>query len=238
MGDSQAMGLRKTLLACVTALAAGCVLLPPQIAENQIRAGELHLPEGARAGMFVTWRDTTTDPGEKDEVEETTACVEEGADHLTMEWRVLRRDGSRTVTAARFARDGRLLGAWRGAPGGVGSRLEIIGGNEIEAYQRRANELEKSAGVSPKDFKDTTLDGRETVQTPAGAFRCVFTETKSSLLFLKMSWKADWSEKPLPLSSMVRWIMTMSPGDLCKESVLVAYGDQGARPTLRIPSAR
>jgi GNAT superfamily N-acetyltransferase len=54
------------------------------------------------------------------------ACVAESPDTLTLETRTTDHAGRRVVVATRHARDGRILAAWRGVPGEVGTRAAVV----------------------------------------------------------------------------------------------------------------
>lgn len=209
-------------------LCAACVSTGPELAEDEIARRSLWLPDGARAGMFVTWR--TEDDG--DVVEETVACVGEAGDAVTMEWREARRDGSREVVAARICRDGTVLGAWRGPEGGAGRPLKLVGGDDFD-LDGAEKEVER-LGYSTKDAKTETSQDREVVETPAGRFPCVRSRTKVSFLVFSGTFTAWYAEDPLPLSRLVKSDMDLPLGSRITEE-LVAYGTTGATPTLAIP---
>jgi hypothetical protein len=173
--------------------------------------------------------------GPDGEVEETIACVAAEPTTVTMEWRVLRKDGARTVTAARFRRDGTLLAVWRGPPGGVGRTLRAVGGGEdLEALEARANRMGQTVGVSTSDARRDEEWEIEEVDTPAGRIRCRRHRLKVSLLFASSTCTTWHSIAPLPLTSLVKCEMR-GPGRFVRTQVLSVSGKTGATSTLRAP---
>jgi len=181
--------------------------------------------------MFLTWR-TERDRSEGDDiVEETVACVAP----WTLEWRQKRADGVETVTAARFAEDATLLGVWRGAKGGVGTRVEVVEERvDLDEAIAEADRRGRSLGLSTKEAKTARDTAVEEIETPAGRFRCTRHSFRVSLLLVSGTTTAWYAEQPLPFSQLVR-IEMKGPFSFHERMELVAYGTTGAAPTLRLP---
>jgi len=220
-------GLGSALLVPVL---AACLSPGPRLADDEISDRGLWLPEGARAGMFVTWRHE----GDGPVAVTTLACVAETADTVTMEERETSRDGSTTVTAARFSRDGAMLRAWRGSGGGPGTPLRIVPSKSVEEMGAEADRAARAIGASTKDAKARTETTRETIDTPAGPFECDVRRIRVSMLFASGETATWWARTPLPLTRAVK-IEERGPGSYRRVELLEAYGRRGAKPTLRIP---
>jgi hypothetical protein len=216
-------------------LVAACAA-PRKGERDQVRAGEVRLPENARAGMFVTWRIEQAEPEPDDVVEETVACVARDERAVTMEWRTTLRDGSKRVVAARFRPDGTRLGAWRGPPAGIAHPLEVLPDEDPAVLREEAGHMGKPRRISPDDLKVEDAHGKEVLQTPAGRIPCLRWTMSSSFLVTSMEVGLWVAEKPLPLSSLVRYQMTMRPGDYRYLQTLSVYGTNDPGPTLEIPS--
>jgi len=226
--------MRVILLAMALALAS-CAAGPPLgVDMREIDRDDVYLPDGARAGMFITWRTQAADPGDLDTVEETTACVAETPTTVTIEIRETRRDGVEIVTAARFEKDGGALqGVWRGEPGGTGVPLRVVEGyvdRDEERVYRRAQDL---AGADDPDLAQAGL--KKKIRTPAGRFECVGHRTTAKVLHFSAQFTIWFSVEPLPLADLVRVDLKDSLDAISESTVLVAYGWKGAKPTLMIP---
>jgi hypothetical protein len=222
-----------TLLGTALTLAS-CATGPVGVDMDRIDRADVYLPDGARAGMFITWRTEIADPGDLDTVEETTACVAETPTTVTIEHRETRRDGVEIVTAARFDKDGGALhGVWRGEPGGVGVPLRVVEGyvdQDEEQVLRRAQDL---AGADDPEVEQAGL--RKVIDTPAGRLDCVGHRTTVKILLVSAELTVWFAVDPLPLAQLVRVDLTDSLDAISESTVLVAYGFDGAKPTLRIP---
>ncbi|MHC4225164.1 MAG: hypothetical protein ACYSUN_14320 [Planctomycetota bacterium] len=216
-------------------LAAACAA-PRKQDRDQVRAGEVRLPENAQAGMFVTWLIEQDEPEPDDVVEETVACVARDERAVTMEWRTTLRDGSRRVVAARFRPDGTHLGAWRGTPGEIGRPVEVVPDEDPAVLREGAGRLGRPRRISPDDLKVEDAHGKEVIETPAGRISCLRWTMSSSYQVTSMEVGLWVAEKPLTLSSLVRYQMAMSPGDYRYVQTLSAYGTSGAGPTLEVPT--
>ena len=206
-------------------LLPGCVSTGPTLAPDEIADRDVFLPKGARAGMHLRWRITGTDV-----VEEEWACVPGSAGSLTIERREVRADGSRTVTAARFAADGTVLGVWRGPPGGRAQRLRIVP-SDAAATVAKANALGREHGVSATADQEVA---EETIATAAGPIACTRQRTTASAWFVSGTFTSWHARDPLPLSQLVRFEADMIGWHELQE--LVAHGTTGAVPTLPIPA--
>ncbi len=215
--------------AILAALCAACVSIGPDLGEDEISVRDLWLPEGARAGMFMTWRHLGDD-GEETVVEETIACVRESAGYVTMEWRETRRDGKTEVVAAHIRRDGTVLSAWRGPVHGMGHPLKIVIDAEFDPQEVEA-EVNRF-GYSTKDANVSSSRDREIIETPAGRFKCIRSRTRVSILIASGTFTSWHAEVPLPLSQLVKIEMDWPFGSRTTE--LIAYGTTGAKPTLKI----
>jgi hypothetical protein len=181
--------------------------------------------------MYITWRHECSEPRPGDTIEDTVACVADGV----IEWREILRDGTRTVTAAKFAKDGRLLRAWRGPPGGPALPLRVVADEDPAEMRRKVNAMGSAYGISTDDVEFDREEARETLRTPAGEFVCTRRTIKSSLLFMSMRADSWYSVKPLPLSSLVKSVTEFRPKGPIDTFELIAYGREGARPTLAPP---
>jgi len=184
--------------------------------------------------MSVTWRHEGDGGPEPDLALETLACVEQTSDRVTIEWRREMRDGRKEVVAARFKPDGTLLGAWRGPPGGTGTRLRIVQGEFDKEETRR--EVERRAaplGFSADDVESSSTTTQEVVETPAGRFRCTVVRHEASFLFSKSRLSWAYANDPGPLSPVVRMEWRGTGMDYVQE--LVAVARTGAVPSLKIP---
>lgn len=217
-----AVGLALTCCLC----GCGCATGGPALGEHQIAARDVSLPAGAAAGSFIRWRCRGGST-----VAEEMACVAGPSDTLTIERRVTQEGGACTVTAARYAADGRLLGVWRGPRGGVGRRLEVVAGGEPDEAMRKAAELADGHGVSAEAHSTMA---REVLATPVGPLRCRRQTVRSSVLFFRGEMHTWWAEEPLPLSQMVRFEVDMPGWREVQE--LEACGFAGAEPALRVPA--
>jgi len=199
--------------------------------EGQVAAWQVAWPEGARPGMFLTWRTERDRARDDDVVEETDACVAPG----TMEWRETRRDGATTVTAARYAADGTLLGAWRGPEGGVGTPIEVVDRRvDVAEAAAEADRLGGPLGLSTKSARAVRETAVEEIETPAGRFRCFRDTVRMSLLVTSGSMTAWVAERPVLFTRLVRLEMR-GPFSFYEREELVACGASGAAPTLRPP---
>jgi len=216
-------------------LTAACAA-PRRGDRDQVRAGEVRLPENAQVGMFVTWRIEQAEPELDDVVEETVACVARDERVVTMEWRTTLRDGSKQVVAARFRPDGTRLGTWRGTPGGTGRPLDVLPDEDPAVLSEEAGRTGRPRRISPDDLKVEDAHGKEVLQTPAGGISCLRWTMSSSYQVTFMEVRLWVAQTPLPLSSLVRYQMTMSPGDYRYVQTLSAYGTGDRGPTLEVPT--
>lgn len=216
---------------------AACAGVPVRdLAPDEIAVHDVRLPEGARPGMFITWAFSGSRMHDDSVVEETIACV--AADPLTVEWRETLRDGTATVTAARYREDGTLLGVWRGRAGSVGEPLKVVENEfDLDEAMAEADRAGRPFGLSTKDAEAQTLRERETIETPVGPIPCVRHSIQVSLLFVSGRMTIWRAETPLPLSRIVRF-EGKGPLDHYELQELVAYGWTGAEPMLTLPPHR
>jgi hypothetical protein len=186
--------------------------------------------------MFVSWQIEQAEPEPDDVVEETVACVARDESVVTMEWRTTLRDGSRRVVAARFRPDGTLLGAWRGAPGGIGRPLEVLPDEDPAVLREETGRIGRPRRISPDDLRVEDAHGKEVLQTPAGRVPCLRWTMRSSYRVTSVEVALWVAERPLPLSRLVRYEMTMSPGDYRYVQTLTSYGLSEPESTLQIPT--
>lgn len=206
--------------------------LPRDLEADEIAAWEVERPAHARPGMFMTWRLEDALGDEETVVEKTVACVASD----TMEWRETRADGRVTVIAARYAPDGRILGAWRGPSDGVGVPLRVVAEDPIDPKEaeNEADRVGRPLGISTEDAEATSSRVRETIETPAGRFHCVRDRTEVKVLFASGTMTMWFCEDPLPLDPMVR-LEHKGPLSYYLLQELISYGTTGAQPTLAIP---
>jgi hypothetical protein len=182
--------------------------------------------------MSVTWRHEGAGGPEEDLAVETLACVERTPERVTMEWRREFRDGRREVVAARFRPDGRIEGAWLGPPGGAGTPLRVVReAFDLDAARREAERHAAPFGGMPPEARTATT--HETIETPAGRFRCTVHRVESSFLFLSARMTCAVPDDPLPLNPIVRLEWRGAGMDYVQE--LVAVGEAGTAPTLGLP---
>lgn len=207
------------------ACAAACASAAANGATDAVSIDELWLPANARPGMFVSWQCSGGEVAGKE-----LACVAGPDGKPIVEWRQTATDGTCTVTAARFASDGRIDAAWRGKRGAVGERLELAPSTVDEALGK-AQELQRQHGLAPRSDTTLTIDVLDGL---AGPLRCRKQVIATSLLFVESTLSTWHAVDPLPLSQLVRFEVR-SPG-WNETKQLVAYGWSGAVPALVIPA--
>ncbi|MGH7132335.1 MAG: hypothetical protein ACREJO_10365 [Phycisphaerales bacterium] len=145
------------------------------------------------------------------------------------------------ITAVAY-RDGEPAEAYRGEAGCVGRPLRIAPLAPEEYLRRQQSLVEgaaESAGLAKEarsaqrssDWKSVTR--RELMKTSAGEFDCAVEEHTMKMLWLQgriTVWRSD----RVPFGGMVRYSADYGVGPK-EHDELVAFGEQGTPPRLRIP---
>ncbi len=206
--------------------------------EGEVSSRALEVPPGAEEGMSITWRYSGNQRDRFAVFEETLACVDKTADHVTIEWRRQLTNRQHGVTAARFDKGGKLIGAWRGPPGDVGKAFKVVEkGPQLDRVEREVRWRARQLGFTAKNVE--ILGERETgtVETPAGKFACDVYRLKVTMPLNESTVTLSYARDPLPLDRLVKMEWKLPRGGWTTLQ-LIAYGNSGARPTLRIPKKK
>ena len=141
------------------------------VREGEISSHAVEMPPDARQGMSISWRYNSNQRDRFAVFEETMACVGATPEHVTIEWRRRLTNRQQGVTAARFDRSGRLIGAWRGPPGDVGKPFKVVAkGPELDRVEREVRWRARQLGFTPKSVEIVGERETGTIKTPAGSF--------------------------------------------------------------------
>lgn len=230
---------RRAGLAVVALVLSACAARRERSAPTRttetIDASAYSLPDGARPGMSIAWREEMPEPEADDVVTRELACVGETAESITMETRTTDHAGRRLVVTTRHARDGRILAAWRGAPGGIGQPVALVESDAVDWEERKARSEEMLRAYDLPTPSVSTAATRETIETPAGRIPCTRETIRVSILGMGATTSTWRSVAKLPLTNgnLVRWRMEGIAGRW--ETTILSYALEGATPSLTIP---
>ncbi|MHC4577889.1 MAG: hypothetical protein ACYTED_10830 [Planctomycetota bacterium] len=202
---------------------------------NEVSARYVEMPARAQPGMFISWRYLTNQRDLYAVFEETLACVAKTSAYTTIEWRRKLRNRERGVIAARFGPDGTLLGVWRGPPGEVGRPMKVVDkGRKLGRVEKEVRWRAKQLGLTLRNVE--LVPGKETgsVKTAAGSFRCRIHRVNVTLPLSESKATFWYAKERLPLQQLVKVHWELPRGGFSIME-LVAFGDEGAERTLRIP---
>jgi hypothetical protein len=225
--------MRRILVAALVAACSSSSTGRPR--EGEVSSQAVRMPPDAKPGMSITWRYSGNQRDRFAVFEETLACVDETADHVTIEWRRQLTNRQHGVTAARFDRGGTLIGAWRGPPGEVGKALTVVAkGPPLDRVEREVRWRSRQLGFAPKNVEIIGERETGTVETPAGKFSCDIYRLKVTLPLNESMVTLCYARQPLPLDRLVKMEWKLPRGGWAILQ-LVAYGNDGAKPSLRLP---
>ena len=203
--------------------------------QGEVSSHAVEMPPDAKPGMSISWRYNSNQRDRFAVFEETLACVGETSEHVTIEWQRLLTNRRQGVTAARFDKGGRLIGAWRGPPGEVGQPLKVVAkGPKLDRVEREVRWRARQLGFTPKNVEIVGERETGTVKTPAGSFPCDIYHLKVTLPLNESTVTLCYARQPLPLDRLVRMEWKLPRGGFSVLE-LVSYSEKGAKPTLRVP---
>ncbi|MHC4164224.1 MAG: hypothetical protein ACYTDU_11375 [Planctomycetota bacterium] len=225
--------MRLLLLGALVAACSSSTTGKPR--EGEVSSRALEMPPGAKRGMSITWRYSSNQRDRFAVFEETLACVGETPDRVTIEWRRRLTNRQQGVTAARFDKSGKLIGAWRGPPGEVGKAFKVVAtGPQLDRVEQEVRWRARQLGFSLKNVEIVGERETGTVETPAGSFPCEIHHLKVTLPLSESTVTLCYAQQPLPLDRLVRMEWKLPRGGFSILE-LVEYSREGAKPTLRIP---